>query len=136
MLIMLCYWYGSYSMWITCYPQRVIISDCCLPYNKERGCRRESYCVFCFSYSPFHCTHFLTQRKSHKQSVAAIGYTSTCYTIIHDTFHWNKITEYNWHNNKNTDGPVNRLASNLVIFNQAHRVAWLIGEERIIKNEN
>ena len=34
---------------------------------------------------------------------------------------------YNWHSNKNTDGLVNRLASNLVILNQAHRVAWLIG---------
>ena len=26
-----------------------------------------------------------------------------------------------------TDGLVNRLASNMVILNQAHRVAWLIG---------
>ena len=33
---------------------------------------------------------------------------------------------YNWRSNKNTDGLVNRLASNLVILNQAHRVAWLI----------
>ena len=32
----------------------------------------------------------------------------------------------NWHNNKNTDGLVNMLASNLVILNQAHRVVWLI----------
>ena len=38
-----------------------------------------------------------------------------------DTFYWNKIRKYNWHNNKNTDGLVNRLASNLVILNQAHR---------------
>ena len=34
--------------------------------------------------------------------------------------------QYNWHNNKNADGMVNRLASSLVILNQAHRVAWLI----------
>ena len=27
----------------------------------------------------------------------------------------------------------NRLASNLVILNQAHRVAWLIGQEKILK---
>ena len=36
---------------------------------------------------------------------------------------------YNWHNNENGDGLVNRLASNLVILNQAHRVAWLIGQD-------
>ena len=30
-------------------------------------------------------------------------------------------------------GLVNRLASNLVILNQANRVAWLIGKEKIIK---
>ena len=36
-------------------------------------------------------------------------------------------------NNKNTDALVNRLASNLVILNQAHRVAWLIGQEKILK---
>ena len=35
--------------------------------------------------------------------------------------------------NQNTDGSVNRLASNLVILNQAHRVAWLIGQEKILK---
>ena len=35
--------------------------------------------------------------------------------------------QYNYHNNKTADGLVNRLASNLVILNQAHRVAWLIG---------
>ena len=46
---------------------------------------------------------------------------------------------YNWHSNKNTDGLVNRLASNLIILNQAHKVAWLIGElasradQRILK---
>ena len=34
---------------------------------------------------------------------------------------------------KNTDGLVNRLASNLVILNQAYRVAWLIGQEEILK---
>ena len=33
------------------------------------------------------------------------------------------------HSNKNTDGLVNRLASNMVILNQAYRVAWLIGQE-------
>ena len=31
------------------------------------------------------------------------------------------------------DGLVNRLASNIVILNQAHRVAWLIGQEKILK---
>ena len=41
--------------------------------------------------------------------------------------------KYNWHSNKTTDGLVNRLASNLVILNQAHRVAWLIGQEKILK---
>ena len=35
---------------------------------------------------------------------------------------------YNWHSNKNTDGSVNRFASNMVILNQAHRVARLIGQ--------
>ena len=34
------------------------------------------------------------------------------------------------HNNKKTDGLVNRLASNLEILNQAHRVAWPIGQEK------
>ena len=34
---------------------------------------------------------------------------------------------------KKIDGLVNRLASNLVISNQAHRVAWLIGQEKILK---
>ena len=41
--------------------------------------------------------------------------------------------QYNWHNNKNTDGLVNMLASNLVILHQAHRVAWLIRQEKILK---
>ena len=45
------------------------------------------------------------------------------------TFYWNKITKYNWHSKKNTD----ILTSNLVILNQAHRVAWIIGQERILK---
>ena len=40
---------------------------------------------------------------------------------------------YNWHSNKNTDGLVNRLASNLIILNQAHMVAWLIRQEKILK---
>ena len=40
---------------------------------------------------------------------------------------------YNWHSNKNADGSVNRFASNMVILNQAHRVAWLIGQEKILK---
>ena len=35
--------------------------------------------------------------------------------------------------NKNTDGLVNRFASNMVILNQAHRVAWLIGQEIFLK---
>ena len=35
--------------------------------------------------------------------------------------------------NKNTDGLVNRLASNMVILNQAHRVAWLIGQNTVIR---
>ena len=35
---------------------------------------------------------------------------------------------YNSHSYKNTDGLVNMLASNLVILNQSHRVAWLIGQ--------
>ena len=34
---------------------------------------------------------------------------------------------YNCHSNKNTDGLVNRFASNMVILNKAHREAWLIG---------
>ena len=33
---------------------------------------------------------------------------------------------YNWHSNKNADGSVNRFASNMVILNQAHRVAWCL----------
>ena len=41
--------------------------------------------------------------------------------------------KYNWHSNKNTDGLVNRLASNLVILNQAHRVAWLIWQAWLIR---
>ena len=35
-----------------------------------------------------------------------------------------------WHYNKNTDGLVSRLANNLVILNQVHRVASLIGQEK------
>ena len=34
---------------------------------------------------------------------------------------------------QNTDGLVYRLASNLVILNQAHRVAWLIGHSLFIE---
>ena len=41
---------------------------------------------------------------------------------------------YNWHSNKNTDGLFNGFASNMVILNQAHMVAWLIGQEKIIKS--
>ena len=33
----------------------------------------------------------------------------------------------------NTNGSVNRFANNMVILNQAHWVAWLIGQEKIIK---
>ena len=47
-------------------------------------------------------------------------------TIIH--FIETRLLKYNWHSNKYTDGLVNRLTSNLVILNQAHRVAWLIGQ--------
>ena len=35
---------------------------------------------------------------------------------------------YIWHSNKNTDGLVNRFVSNMVILNQAHRAAWIIGQ--------
>ena len=38
---------------------------------------------------------------------------------------------YNFNDNKNADGLVNRLASNLVILNRAHTVAWLIEQESI-----
>ena len=41
--------------------------------------------------------------------------------------------QYDWHSNKNTDDLVNRLASNLVILNQAQRAAWLIGEVILLK---
>ena len=44
------------------------------------------------------------------------------------------ITKYNnWHNNEDKDGFVNRLASYLVKLIQAHRVAWLIGQEKNLK---
>ena len=33
---------------------------------------------------------------------------------------------------KNTDGLFNRLASNLVILNQAHSLTWLIGQKTTI----
>ena len=36
--------------------------------------------------------------------------------------------QYNWHNNKNADGLINRLARSMVILNQAHTVSWLIGQ--------
>ena len=56
-------------------------------------------------------------------------------TIQYNTIHTINSVEtrlqYDWHDNKNTDGLVNRLASNLVILNQAHRVAWLLGQENI-----
>ena len=39
--------------------------------------------------------------------------------------------KYNWRSNKNTDGLVNRFASNMVILNQAHRVAWPIGQKGV-----
>ena len=35
---------------------------------------------------------------------------------------------YIWHSNKNTYGLVNRFASNMIILNQAHRAAWIIGQ--------
>ena len=41
--------------------------------------------------------------------------------------------KYNCCSNKNTDGLVNWLVSNLVILNKANRVAWLIGQEKILK---
>ena len=41
--------------------------------------------------------------------------------------------QYNWHNNKNADGLVKRLASNFLILNQAYWVAWLIGQEKILE---
>ena len=34
--------------------------------------------------------------------------------------------KYNWHSYKNTDCLVKWFASNMVILNEAHRVAWLI----------
>ena len=46
-----------------------------------------------------------------------------------------RLQKKNWHKNKNTDGLVNRLASNLVTLNQAHRVAWLIGQEHLSLRE-
>ena len=49
-------------------------------------------------------------------------------TIIH--FFETKL-QYNWHNNKNADGLVNRLANNLVILNQPHRAGCLIGQKKI-----
>ena len=62
----------------------------------------------------------------------AIEYmNNTNNTIIHFIETDYKI--YNWHSNKNTDGLVNWLASNLVILNQAHRVACQIGQEKILK---
>ena len=51
-------------------------------------------------------------------------------TIIHFMKQDYKI--YNWHSNKNTDASVNRFASNTVILNQAHRVAWLMGQKKIL----
>ena len=51
-----------------------------------------------------------------------------------NTFYWNKITKYTIGTViKNTDGLVNRFASNMAILNQAHRVAWLIGQEKNLK---
>ena len=38
-----------------------------------------------------------------------------------------KLENINWHNKKNADDLFNWSASNFVIFNKAHRVAWLIG---------
>ena len=41
--------------------------------------------------------------------------------IIHTIIHFIETRlQYNWHNNKNADGLVNMLASNLVILNQVH----------------
>ena len=55
--------------------------------------------------------------------------TTTYNTTIH--FIETRL-QYNWHNNKNADSLVNRLTSNLVILNQAHRVAWLIGWTHVV----
>ena len=52
-----------------------------------------------------------------------------CNTIIQYILLKLDYNIYNWHSNTNTDGLVNRLASNLVILNQAHRVAWLIWQD-------
>ena len=44
--------------------------------------------------------------------------------LIHTIIHFIETRlQNNWHNNKKGDGLVNRLASNLVILNQAHRVS-------------
>ena len=56
-------------------------------------------------------------------SASPANYRPVNNTIIH--FIETRL-QHNWYNNKNADGLVNRLASNLVILNQAHRVAWLI----------
>ena len=44
--------------------------------------------------------------------------------IILKVIHFMKqdYKKYNWHSNKNTDGLVNRFASNMVILNEA---AWI-----------
>ena len=59
-----------------------------------------------------------------------LGYLIINNTIMH--FIETRL-QYNWHNNKNGDGLVNRLTSNFLILNQAHRVAWLIGQEKNLK---
>ena len=60
------------------------------------------------------------------RKASLISNNNTIIITIH--FIETRLQIYNWHSNKNTDGSVDRFASNMVILNQAHREAWLIGQ--------
>ena len=73
----------------------------------------------------------LVARASCSGATHCSAYNSSNNTIIHfiETRLQNTIDTVI----KKTDCMVNRLASNLVISNQAHWVAWPIGQEKILK---
>ena len=52
-------------------------------------------------------------------------------TIIH--FIETRLQDIQLAQQQKYDGSVNSFASNMVILNQAHRVAWLIGQEKNLK---
>ena len=88
---------------------------------------RLSFALMIF-YSNTWTTLSCAQSSSLTKKNAELRYNNTIIYFIETRFQHIQL-----YSNKNTDGSVNRFASNMVILNQAHRVAWLIGQEKILK---